>query len=79
MRITLNKKKTQNIQYHDRTACTATCRLPCRELDEGILQRLPDLQQEGLILAQSVVPVLDVVSQSKLDHLQGQSNMEEEE
>jgi len=43
--------------------------VPCGELDQGILQRLPDLQQEGLILAQRVVPVLDVVPQRILDHL----------
>lgn len=44
--------------------------VPGGELDQGVLQRLPDLQQEGFILAQGVVPVLDVVSQGELDHLQ---------
>lgn len=43
--------------------------VPCGELDEGSLQCLSDLQQKGLIFTQSVVPVLDVVSQRKLDHL----------
>ena len=42
---------------------------PCGELDECVLHSLSDLQQEGLVLAQRVVPVLDVVPQGKLDHL----------
>lgn len=45
-------------------------KIPCGELHESVLHRLPDLQQEGLILAQCVIPVLDVIPQSKLDHLQ---------
>lgn len=44
--------------------------VPRGELHESVLHRLPDLQQEGLILAQRVIPVLDVVPQSKLNHLQ---------
>lgn len=49
--------------------CASVNLVLCGELDEGILQRLSDLQYEGLILTQSVVPVLDVVSQCKLDYL----------
>lgn len=44
--------------------------VPCGELHEGVLHRLPDLQQEALVLAQRVIPVLDVVPQGKLNHLQ---------
>lgn len=44
--------------------------VPRGDLHESVLHRLPDLQQEGLILAQCVIPVLDVVPQSKLNHLQ---------
>lgn len=44
--------------------------VPRGELHESVLHRLPDLQQEGLVLTQGVIPVLDVVSQSKLDHLE---------
>lgn len=50
-------------------------RVPRGELDEGILQSLSNLQQKGLVFTQSVIPVLDIVSQSKLDDLQNKQKI----
>lgn len=44
--------------------------LPCRELDQSVLDSLSDFQQERLILTQSVIPILNIISQCKLDDLE---------
>ncbi len=43
--------------------------LPGGELNECILDRLTDLQEERFIFTQCVIPIMDIVPQGELDDL----------
>lgn len=43
--------------------------LPGGELNECVLDRLTDLQEERFIITQCVIPILDIVPQGELDDL----------
>lgn len=64
------EKPQRHSQSSDfKTDLGRTCVSPGGELNEGVLDRLSDLQEERFIVTQCVIPILDIVPQSKLDNL----------